>query len=200
MFWLILAVLLWGLLHSLLASTKAKDLARRKLGAGFMRIYRLLYNVFAVLSFVPVLGVAALNPDKSLYVVPLPWSGLMVLGEILAVVGLVTGFLQTDAWEFLGLRQLGESDKPSKLTTSGLYHYVRHPLYAAGLVFIWLLPRMTVNVLVINASLTVYILVGVYFEERKLRREFGREYADYAAVTPTLIPFVKRNKPPYRAP
>jgi len=30
--------------------------------------------------------------------------------------------------------------------------------------------------------------VGAYFEERKLLREFGSEYADYRAVTPMIIP------------
>jgi protein-S-isoprenylcysteine O-methyltransferase Ste14 len=34
----------------------------------------------------------------------------------------------------------------------------------------------------------VYVLVGAYFEERKLRREFGAQYAAYQAVTPMLIP------------
>ncbi len=198
MFRIILSVLLWGLIHSLLASPKAKGLVRGWFGDKAMRFYRLFYNVFAALSFVPVLGIAALTPDRTLYVVPLPWSGLMVLGEILAVAGLVTGLRQTDAWEFLGLRQLGEDDRPPQLRTSGLYHYVRHPLYAAGLLFIWLLPRMTVKGLAINIALTAYILIGAFFEERKLRREFGQEYSDYAAVTPMLIPFVKRNKSMHR--
>ncbi len=194
MIWLILSVLLWGLFHSLLASLKAKELARRRIGDRAVRFYRLGYNVFAGVSFLPVLAIAALNPDQRLYFVPLPWSGLMVLGEILAVGGLVIGFRQTDAWEFIGLRQLGESNRPSKLTTSGLYHYVRHPLYAAGLAFIWLTPKMTINILAINAALTVYVVIGAAFEERKLLREFGQDYADYMAATPMFIPFLKGNK------
>jgi len=131
MIWLVLSVLLWGLLHSLLASLKAKEWTRQVFGPVGSRFYRLAYNVFACVSFLPVLIVAALTPDRRLYLVPLPWSVLMMLGELLAVAELVIGFRQTDAWEFLGLRQLGESDKPSKLTTSGLYRYVRHPLYSA---------------------------------------------------------------------
>ena len=194
MLWLILSVLLWGLLHSLLASLKVKELARQVFGARANRFYRLAYNVIAGVSFLPVLAVAALTQDRRLYLVPLPWSGLMVLGDLLAVAGLVIGFRQTDAWEFLGLRQPGESHKPSKLTTSGLYHYVRHPLYSAGLAFIWLMPLMTVSVLAINITLTVYVITGAYFEERKLRREFGQDYADYMAVTPMFIPFLKGNK------
>jgi protein-S-isoprenylcysteine O-methyltransferase Ste14 len=196
MFWLVLAVLLWGLFHSLLASLKAKELARRWLGNRVARFYRLGYNVFACVSFLPVLGVAALTPDRRLYLVPLPWSGLMVLGELLAVAALVVGFRQTDAWEFLGLRPANRpvEKRQGALVTGGLYRHVRHPLYSAGLAFIWLMPLMTVNVLAINIALTVYVISGAYLEERKLLREFGGDYAEYAAATPMFIPFLKGNK------
>ncbi len=205
MFWLILSVFLWGILHSLLASVKAKEIVRRLLGLYRARYYRLAYNLLAGLSFLPVLLIAAVIPDRRLYAVPLPWSVIMGLGEFLAVIMLLLAFRQTDIWEFLGLRQLmsAASGSPSespleaqngRLVTSGLYLYIRHPLYLAGLIFIWLLPVMTVNILVINLALSVYIVVGAYFEERKLRREFGQEYTDYAAVTPMFIPFLKGNK------
>ncbi len=196
MLWLVIAVLLWGLVHSLFASLKAKELARRWLGDSGGRFYRLVYNVFACVSFLPVLAIAALTPDRRLYLVPLPWSGLMVLGELLAVGALVIGFRQTDGMEFLGLRQLSGpvERRQGSLVTGGLYRYVRHPLYSAGLAFIWLMPLMTVNVLAINIALTGYVITGAYFEERKLRREFGQVYADYGAVTPMFIPFLKGNK------
>jgi protein-S-isoprenylcysteine O-methyltransferase Ste14 len=199
MFWIVLSVLLWGLLHSLSASLKAREWARQILGPVWNRFYRLAYNIFSVFSFLPVLVLAALTPDRRLYLVPLPWSGLMVLGELLAVAALVLAFRQTDMWEFIGFRQLGETDKPSGLTTSGLYHYVRHPLYSAGLAFIWLMPLMTVNVLAINLALTVYVVIGAVFEERKLRREFGQAYVEYAKVTPMFIPFLKGNKSPRKS-
>jgi protein-S-isoprenylcysteine O-methyltransferase Ste14 len=194
MIWLMLSILVWGVAHSLLASLQVKELARRWFGTTGTRFYRLFYNGFAVVSFLPVLGVAVITPDRILYAVRFPWSVLMVLGEILAIVGLVAGVLKTGIWDFLGLQPFMGNEKPARLTITGLYHYIRHPLYAAGLAIIWLLPHMTVNTLVMNIALTIYILVGAFFEERKLRHEFGQEYIDYAAVTPMLIPFTKWNK------
>lgn len=178
----------------MLASMKAKELALRWFGASFMRFYRLLYNGFSILTFIPIMGIAALTKGPKLYVVPMPWAGLMVLGEFLAVAGLVIALVQTDVWGFIGLRQLGERNEPTQLKIGGLYRYIRHPLYLMGLVFIWLFPYMTGAILVFNISLTIYILIGVFFEERKLRREFGQEYIAYAAKTPMLIPFRKKNK------
>jgi methanethiol S-methyltransferase len=207
MFWLIFSVLLWGALHSLLASLKAKEMILRWSGGALGRYYRLVYNLLAGLSFLPVLVMAAVNPDRTLYSVRLPWSALMVFGEILAVITLLVGFRQTDTWEFLGLRQLkggasgGYPGGPMEtaqghLITSGMYRFVRHPLYSAGMAFIWLIPLMTVNVLAINIAITVYVVFGAYFEERKLRQEFGQEYTDYAAKTPMFVPFLKGNKMP----
>lgn len=205
MIWLILSIAFWGFIHSLFASQKAKGLVRQVFGAAADRTYRLAYNIFACLSFLPVLIIAATTPDRLLYLVPLPWSVLSVAGQLLATAVLLIGFRQTDPWEFLGIRQVlnsaaqerldGQQETQNgKLVTTGLYRYVRHPLYSAGVAFLWLMPLMTVNVLVINIGLTVYVIVGAIFEERKLLSTFGQAYADYAVVTPMLIPFIRWNK------
>jgi protein-S-isoprenylcysteine O-methyltransferase Ste14 len=194
MLWLVLVVFLWGLIHSLLASHTVKQLARKALGTRLYRFYRLAYNIFSGVSFLPVLAVMLSIPDHKLYLVSLPWSIIMILGEILAVAMLFIAFRETDIWDFIGFRQLGENNQPASLSTSGLYRYVRHPLYFAGLVFIWLMPIMTTNILAVNIALTVYVIIGALFEERKLRTLFGQEYIDYASVTPMLIPFLKGNK------
>jgi protein-S-isoprenylcysteine O-methyltransferase Ste14 len=92
---------------------------------------------------------------------------------------------------FVGLRQLFEDEKPGKLVTRGFYRMVRHPLYTFGLLALWLSSSVSLNAFIVYLGLTIYILVGTYFEERKLLREFGQAYADYQSVTPMLIPGVK---------
>ncbi|HSK66776.1 MAG TPA: hypothetical protein VK888_07595, partial [Anaerolineales bacterium] len=64
----------------------------------------------------------------------------------------------------------------------------RHPLYTFSLAILWLSPGVTLNSFVFYCALTLYVLVGIFFEERKLLRVFGEEYAKYRAVTPMLIP------------
>lgn len=191
MFWLILAILVWGMIHSITASLGFKDFLRRSFGDGFMRWYRLLYNVFSVISFVPILYLTVTLPDRDLYQVPPPWSYLMLAGQGLSALSLVIAVLQTDALSFAGLRQLFEQEQPGELVTTGFYRFIRHPLYTFGLSFLWLTPRVSVNMFVVYVSLTVYILVGAYFEERKLQREFGQEYEDYKSTTPMFIPLLK---------
>lgn len=186
---LILAMTVWGTVHSFLASLTVKSFFQRYVGSGFMRFYRLMYNGFSVISFLPILWLTAVLPDRSLYQVPLPGSLFMLVGQGLAVILLLVGVLQTGALSFAGVRQLFEKEeRPASLVTTGLYRYVRHPLYTAGLLFLWLTPTMTLNRFTLYLAATLYILIGAIFEERKLLREFGEAYARYQRSTPMLIP------------
>lgn len=194
MFQIIFALAVWGLVHSLLASLIVKDLARRIFGAGFMRVYRLAYNAFSFISFLPVLWLVAVLPNRNLYSVSAPWNYLMLAGQGLSALGLLVAVLQTDTLHFVGLKQLFEEDRPGSLVTSGFYRSMRHPLYTFSLLCLWLSPTMTVNSLVFYIGATIYFLVGAYFEERKLLREFGAVYAEYKAVTAMFIPGLIINK------
>ncbi|HEY4491609.1 MAG TPA: hypothetical protein VI958_06380, partial [Acidobacteriota bacterium] len=64
MFWLIFFIIFWGIIHSILASLGFKSFLQRAFGDGFMKFYRLLYNIFAVVSIAPVLYLMILLPDK----------------------------------------------------------------------------------------------------------------------------------------
>jgi protein-S-isoprenylcysteine O-methyltransferase Ste14 len=195
--WLTIAVLIWGIVHSLTASLEAKEWVRRRLGEAGMRFYRFGFNLFSVISFAPILWLMALLPDQVLYRIPAPWIYLSLAGQLAAIVVLVIGVLQTGALSFIGLSQLFEGqERSSQLITHGLYRWVRHPLYTAGLLFIWLTPVMSQNSLIVFTAATVYIVVGAIFEERKLGRVFGAAYAEYKAATPMLIPGLnfRRNK------
>jgi protein-S-isoprenylcysteine O-methyltransferase Ste14 len=191
MFWLIVGIALWGILHSLLASLGFKSLLRRLLGDGFMRFYRLLYNLLAVVSILPVLYLMVSLPDRTLYQVPTPWSYLMLAGQAVSALFLFVAVLQTDILSFAGLRQLVEEEKTGNLVTSGLYRSVRHPLYTFSLTILWLSPSMSMNSFIVYVGLTIYVLIGIYFEERKLLREFGPAYTQYKSVTPMLLPAPK---------
>lgn len=188
MFWLIFAIVLWGVVHSIMASLGFKQLLQNTLGDDTMRFYRLFYNIFSAISFMPILYLMATLPNKDLYQVSSPWNYVMLAGQGISTLLLIVSVLQTDTLSFVGLRQLFSDEKNGRLVTSGLYRFVRHPLYTFGLLILWLSPNMTLNSLVFYTSLTVYILVGAYFEERKLVREFGQAYIDYKTSTPMLIP------------
>jgi protein-S-isoprenylcysteine O-methyltransferase Ste14 len=172
-----------------------KAWAHHAFGPAAGRWYRLAYNLVGGLTLLPLLPMLIWLPDRVLYTLPAPWLWLALLGQLVAVLGVLYGLLLTDAWHFLGLRQLLQTatdagrDSPPRLIVSGAYRWVRHPLYFWGLVFMWLTPAMTLNRLALFAALSAYLYVGTFFEERRLVAEFGDAYRAYQRRVPRLIPW-----------
>ena len=191
-----LAGLLYAAVHSWLAARPVKAWARRKFGPAADRWYRLFYNVFAGVSGLPLLALLAVLPDRQLYAIPLPWSGVALLGQLAGALIAIVGVLQTDPWHFVGVRQLFETqpENPQPLNISGLYAWVRHPLYTGGLLFIWFTPFMTVNLFSLYVLFTLYLFVGAKLEEQRLIHEFGAAYRAYQQRVPMLIPRLRRSR------
>ncbi|HZW03265.1 MAG TPA: isoprenylcysteine carboxylmethyltransferase family protein [Anaerolineaceae bacterium] len=198
--WVLLAVALYGLLHSFLASHTAKRLAARIFGAALtQRYYRLFFALQAGLTFLPALALAWRLPDRRLWAIPMPWLAVTMLVQGLAVLGLLAGVAQTGAGRFVGLEQALDPDsanRPPQLVASGFYRWVRHPLYLFGILLIWLLPVMSANLLALNLGVTAYLVLGTIPEERKLRQELGPPYEAYRRRTPWLVPWPRRRDLP----
>lgn len=183
----------YAIMHSLAASYAAKEWARTIWGAAAERWYRLMYNVASSLLLLPFVPMLLWLPDRLLYTLPSPWIWLALLGQMAALVVTVYGIWLTDPWHFLGLRQLNSrpaSPVPhhNKLVVTGLYRWVRHPLYLCGLILIWLTPQMTINRLVLAIIFSAYLYIGTFFEEQRLVREFGADYRTYQQQVPRLFP------------
>ena len=185
---IVLALAVWGAVHSWLASIRFKEAFGRRFGQRAANAYRFLYNIFSAITFVPVLLLAGMLPDRILYLALPPLEYVMMFGQLLAVIGLLVAVLQTDALGLLGIKQLMGQPERDALVTGGLYRYMRHPMYFFGLLIIWLTPVMTVNVLTACVGLTAYLFVGAHYEEKKLSRLFGSRYEQYKARTPMMIP------------
>jgi protein-S-isoprenylcysteine O-methyltransferase Ste14 len=101
-----------------------------------------------------------------------------------------------DHFEMFGLRQAwtayqgGECGSP-KFRTPGAYRHVRHPIHLGWLLILWASPVMTVTHLVFAAGMTIYILVGIQFEERDLAAELP-DYQQYKRKVPMLLPSLQK--------
>jgi methanethiol S-methyltransferase len=192
-----ISTLLWAAVHSLLAALGAKTRARQLFGPTAERWYRLTYNIFAGISFLPILALMVVLPDQRLYAIPSPWLLLTALGQFGGVIIIVLGVWQADAWSFLGLRQIlspPEQGIEPVLIVNGLYRWMRHPLYTGGLIVLWLMPVMSLNSLALTIMLSLYLVIGAIIEERRLLHEFGQAYAEYQRNVPLLIPKSPSNK------
>ena len=189
---------LYGIVHSWLASLPVKNWLRGQLGPAVDRWYRLAYNIFAVVTFIPMLIMMGALPQQTLYVVPSPWRWLMVTGQLIALGAAGITVIQTGLFHFLGLSQL-VTNRPTAntpLNFNGMYRWVRHPLYFFSLLFLWLTPVMTTNTLTAYILFTLYFQFGSEYEERRMVKEYGAAYNEYRKTVPRLIPLPGRSYSP----
>jgi methanethiol S-methyltransferase len=196
--WILLAMALYGAVHSILAANQTKCWVERHIGHdNYHHYYRLFFSVMGGLTFLPVLALVALLPDQTIYTIPSPWKYLTLALQVAAVLGVFYAVMQTGALAFVGIRQWLDYDpqhsspQPEKLIINGLYRWVRHPIYTFSLLFIWLSPVMSWNTLALNLGVTAYFWIGSIFEERKLFEQFGKDYEEYRRHTPRIIPGIR---------
>lgn len=197
---LFLAILTgWAVLHSLSMSRAVKGFWSRLLGPRFA-FYRLGFTVFSLASFTLALAIAPRLPQPVYAAQDLAAWMLWTL-RIMAVGLFAWTFAAFDVLEFAGLRQAmaypqgrvdsdGEVDASRRLSLTGPYRLVRHPMYLAASVYLFADPDMTLEKLVFAAFATAYFLVGSIMEERRLVEVFGARYADYQRSVPRFVPWI----------
>lgn len=189
---LILAWAIFGLSHSLLANKLVKDKLTEAI-PNFKRYYRFSYNLFAFISLGVIMLYSMLLPSTALFESSVIWE---FIGLMFATYGLLISRIAMKSYglrEFLGINFNDEPISIKKLKKNGLLAYVRHPLYCGTiLLFLGVLFYFPTIANLINlVSVFTYILIGIYFEERKLIYEYGEEYKSYKEQVPMLLPSLK---------
>lgn len=186
-------VITWCVIHSAMISMTVTEYLKKRLGHGF-RFYRLLYNLIAILTFIPVVLFTASIQTQAIF----RWSGYLKIGQVLLlVISFVlfySGGRHYNALQFLGIKQIRDGTSnmlisgTGGLDTSGILGITRHPWYLAAIIVIWA-RQLDISAIVTNILLTSYLIVGTYLEEKKLIREFGDTYKDYQKSVSMLIPY-----------
>ena len=201
-----LACALWALVHSVLASKQAKDLACRFAGPRYRDgLYRLAYNAQSVVLLTWAARWFLRLPDHDLYTVRAPWSWLLrgaqatSLGVLLSgvrVIGILDFAGITRLRGFLAKIDLGPEpeaqgppiDSDNEVVKAGAFRFTRHPGNLGALGFFLFLPRMTTNRAVLTALVGLYVVLGSLHEEYRLRAAYGAAYERYRRSVPFLIP------------
>jgi protein-S-isoprenylcysteine O-methyltransferase Ste14 len=187
--WLAALWAVYGLIHSLLASLTLKRLVARH-WPGLMPVYRLGFNLVAVILLIPPMWLAWKTGGAPVLV----WGDFQWLAWTLSALA-AAGFLWTlgdyDGAEFLGLRQWRAQEKrvedQENFHLSPLHRFVRHPWYFLGLVLVWARDLNTAEI-VTAAMITAYFVIGSRLEERKLLVYHGEVYRRYMAAVPGIFP------------
>ena len=182
----------FGTMHSVLVSPTVANWIKQRGGVAAV-YYRLTYNVVSIVGLIPILWFSA-----SIHVSPIlqwvwPYTLIQYVCWVLGIFIFALGMREYDGREFVGIRQVAayragsRNVSPPVLTISGIHRVVRHPWYVALLLLLWARDVSAVT-LVTNATLTAYLFVGTYFEERKLVTEFGDGYRRYQKDVSMFFP------------
>jgi hypothetical protein len=99
-------------------------------------------------------------------------------------------------FELFGLQQiyLNLLNKPASaidFKEKLFYKFVRHPIQLGVLIGLWVTPTMSYSHLMLSFTLSIYIFVGLWFEERDLIAELGGTYREYQQRVRMMFPFPK---------
>jgi protein-S-isoprenylcysteine O-methyltransferase Ste14 len=83
-------------------------------------------------------------------------------------------------------------EKTSELVKSGIFAYIRHPLYSSLLLLTWgvFLKHIDLILLIITVVGTITIFLTAKMEEKENVHYFGDSYRHYLKKTKMFVPFV----------
>ena len=83
-------------------------------------------------------------------------------------------------------------ENTTRLVTTGLYKYVRHPMYASLLFLGWGMFLKDINPIsiVVIIIITIALFLTCKVEEKEMLKRFGEEYKNYMNKTKRWIPYI----------
>ena len=180
-------------LHTILADFQVKKYVYSKVPK-LKDWYRLIYNILALSGLSLLIYFSFLQETLLWEFQTWHWIPALITG-IPGLIIMGQSAITFDLPEFFGLKKSEAMDKGASeegLIQTGLYAYVRHPLYIGTILFVlsivFLFPLVSLGIFFI--SMLLYLPIGIHFEEKKLIREYGQSYIDYRQKVKSLIPGV----------
>ena len=171
------------------SSVKSTQETRGWLAGNWHGIFLLIGGLFlSNLPFLAKVGVSI----SSLTILLIPSSIVInVVIIVFAVTGLIVALIARRTLAGNWSRAVAFKED-HELITTGLYHYVRHPIYTGVLLMI-LATALSVGTLSAGIGFVIIVL-GLWFklraEEELLTKHFPKEYLAYKDRTKALIPYV----------
>ncbi len=186
-------IALFGIQHTLMARKFFKE---KWTNIVPKPVERSTYVLFSSLAIILLLWFWQPLPT-TIWNVEITWAALVMdWGFWLGWLILFLSTWMIDHFNLFGIKQVwhymqGKEVNPPQFMEPGFYKYVRHPLMLGFIIAFWSISHMTVGHLIFSTGMTLYILIGVYFEEKKMIRHFGERYEDYRKRVPKFFPGMK---------
>jgi protein-S-isoprenylcysteine O-methyltransferase Ste14 len=127
-----------------------------------------------------------------------PFSSLQIISWMLLIISIVLVTFSVIFLIRLGKPHHQETSTPefgfektTQLVTEGIYHFIRHPMYASLLFLAWgaFFKHPSWEGIVFSILATTFLNLTTQIEEAENLIKFGQPYAQYMQKTKRFIPF-----------
>lgn len=127
-------------------------------------------------------------------------TGRAAFGLALCLLALGAGVYLRCAWDFAmsGKGTPAPIDAPTRLVIRGFYRYTRNPMYVAVLALVAGWAVLFGSPILAGYGVVLFVMFSLFirhYEEPRLAREFGDEYARYAEQVGRWLPRCPCRKP-----
>jgi protein-S-isoprenylcysteine O-methyltransferase Ste14 len=181
-------LLLWGVQHSVMARPAFKARLTKWIPDAAER------STYTLASGLCLLAIIVWWQGNTAVV----WqaAGLELPLRIISIAGwglTVWATFQIDHFDLFGLKKpfyliTGRVPKRKDFVTPFLYRQMRHPIQTGILIGMWSQAFMSMGQLLLSTGMTIYVFVGLWYEERDLVNDFGDRYRLYMQQVPRLFP------------
>lgn len=128
-----------------------------------------------------------------------PFAWYQIIAWILLVFSLYYIYVAVTLFRKVGRAQKEREDKrlytfekTTKLIETGLYKYIRHPMYGSLLLLTWgiFFKNMNIVGLIVATFSSVLLFITGKMDERENIAYFGEKYVDYMKRSKMFIPYV----------
>jgi protein-S-isoprenylcysteine O-methyltransferase Ste14 len=188
--WNIGLVAAWGVIHSYMARRSFKSMLTRLIPEPAER------PTYVLVAGISSLLMVGLWQEMSAVIWSVESPALVTALWVMFGFGWVYTLAATFAinhFDLFGLRQVylhfrNLPRDPLNFVKRAMYRFSRHPIQTGVLIGIWFTPLMTASHLILSIGFTIYIFIGLWFEEKDLIRDIGEPYEQYRREAGMFLP------------
>ena len=188
--WNSFLVLIWGVIHTGMARPRFKHTLIKIIPEATERSS---YILMAGITSVALIAFWKTIPGQIWHIETTSIAYILWAVFVFGWIFLLGATFAINHFDLFGLRQVFMNFKnmerpPLEFTKRAMYKYIRHPIQTGVLIGVWATPSMTKTQIVLSIGFTIYIFIGLWFEERDLISEHGDDYLQYRKEAGKLLP------------
>jgi len=117
---------------------------------------------------------------------------LLLIGGYLVIIGVIVLKKRGNPDEVRNEKELFQFEQTSELVDTGIYKYIRHPLYSSLLFLTWgiFFKNTNIELFIISVLSSVFLYLTAICDEKECLKYFGDRYNGYMKRSKRFIPYI----------